>query len=306
MGFAMKRFLCALLAVLGVGETHAANAKVFANLAYAKGSSAQTLDLFLPDSGTGPFPLIVAIHGGAFQFGHKSDGQENPMKAGLARGYAVASINYRLSKEAKFPAAIQDVKAAIRFLRAQAAQYQLDPNRFAAWGGSAGGNLAALAATSAREPLFHDSALGNSEQSDAVQVAVDWYGPIHFSTMDTQFAALGQTPRMGKTNSERSPESRYLGKVVGTPEAELLVQQASPLTYVSVDDPPMLLQHGTEDRNIPITQSQVLADSLARVIGPEKVRFETVEGAGHGGKLFTSPENLERVFEFLDRWLRAK
>lgn len=214
------------------------------DLAYATASPAERLDLYLPDSGPGPFPLIIEIHGGGFLVGGKSE-QIAPMLEGLKRGYAVASINYRLSGEAPFPAAVLDVKAAIRFLRANAAKYGLDPGRFATWGGSAGGNLSAMAALSAGVAKFNDASLGNAGVPDTVQAAVDWFGPLQFSTMDAEFAALGTSGVMGLTNSPTSAESRYLGKVVGTAEAAPLVEAASPLAYISSKAPPMCIQHGT-------------------------------------------------------------
>ena len=120
------------------------------DLAYASTSAVQKLDLYLPNEGSGPFPLIIEFHPGGFMTGGKSMGI-GPMLEGLKRGYAVASVGYRLSGEASFPAAVNDAKAAVKFLRASAGKYNLDPRRFAAWGSSAGGNLAALVAVSANE-----------------------------------------------------------------------------------------------------------------------------------------------------------
>ncbi len=124
----------------------------FLNLAYASISAAQQLDVYLPNEGEGPFPVIIAIHGGAFMGCDKADLQVLPMLEGLKRGYAVVSINYRMSGEAKFPALVQDAKAAIRWVRANAAQYKFDPNRIAAWGGSAGGYLSNMLGNFRRDP----------------------------------------------------------------------------------------------------------------------------------------------------------
>ena len=126
------------------------------DLAYATLSPAQTLDIYWPAEGNGPFPVIVAIHGGAFMGGDKRDEQLTPMLEGLKRGYVVASINYRLSGEASFPALVHDVKAAIRWLRSQAATLLVDPQRMAAWGGSAGGYLSLMAGVSAGVPELDD------------------------------------------------------------------------------------------------------------------------------------------------------
>jgi len=281
----------------------------YTNVAYAAKSSAQVMDIYIPNEGTVPFPLIISIHGGAFKSGDKADGQESPMvgtaeSGGVANGYAVASINYRLSSEAKFPAQINDVKAAIRFLRANAAEYNLNPDKFAAWGGSAGGNLAALAAVTGGVAELADDSLGNAGVSDAIQACADWFGPIYFSTMDAEFAALGQTPATGATNTATSPETAYLGKTIGTAEAEPLVIAASPQTYITTDDPAFFIQHGTADRNIPITQSENFAEALSNILGADKVTFEEIEGAGHGTSEFQTAENVAKVIAFLDKYLK--
>ncbi len=273
------------------------------DLAYASKSAVQKLDLYIPNEGSGPFPLIVEFHPGGFMVGGKSLGI-GPMLEGLKRGYAVASVGYRLSGEAAFPAAVNDAKAAVKFLRASAGKYNLDPRRFAAWGSSAGGNLAALVAVSANEPSLADPSLGNAGVSDAVQAAVDWYGPLDFTAMDEQFKALGTSGGMGPTSSPTSPESRYLGKTVGTPEARDLARKADPGSYISSDDPPMYVQHGTADRNVPITQSREFAARLAASIGADRVVFQSLEGAGHGGPLFEAAANVSGILDFLDRHLK--
>ena len=148
------------------------------DVAYSTESSAQTLDIYLPEAGMAPYPVVVAIHGGSFKWGDKSDGQIAPMLSALGRGYAVVSINYRLMDEAKWPAQLEDAKAAIRFLRAHAVAYELDPNRMAAWGDSAGGELAALLGTTGGVIVSAGSYQSNGGQSDRVQAVVDWFGPI--------------------------------------------------------------------------------------------------------------------------------
>ena len=274
------------------------------NIAYANKSEAQKLDIYLPETGEGPFPVIISIHGGAFKMGDKADGQLVPMLEGVKRGYAVVGVNYRLSDEAIFPAQINDLKAAIKFIKANAKEYKLNPNKIAVWGGSAGGNLSSLVGTSGGVKDLADDSLGNSVQSDNVQAVVDWYGPIYFSTMDSEFTSLGQTPAMGSTNNTKSPETAYIGKTIGTDEAEELVKKASPQTYISSTTPPFYIQHGTADRNIPITQSINFSEKLKAGIGDDKVIFEKIEGAGHGGSHFESSENLEKIFTFLDKYLK--
>jgi acetyl esterase/lipase len=150
------------------------------DMPYAHLSPAQKLDIYLPDEGTGPFPVILSIHGGAFMGCDKADFQVLPMLAGLKRGYAVVAVNYRLSWEAKFPALVHDGKAAVRWMRANARQYHFDSDRIAAWGGSAGGYLAAILGVSAGVRELEDLSLGNPDQACNVQAAVVWFGPTDF------------------------------------------------------------------------------------------------------------------------------
>ena len=283
-------------------DTSSINTK-YLDVAYATTSSSQVLDIYLPNEGEGPFPVIIAVHGGAFKSGDKT-GELSYLNAALEAGYAVVSVNYRLSSEAIFPAAINDVKAAIRYIRANATQYSINPEKIALWGGSAGGNLVSLAGTTGGTNDLYDTSLGNADVSDDVTAVVDWFGPIYFSRMDDQFAALGSSPAMGATNSANSPESAYLGKTIGTDEAEPLVKQASPETYITSDDPAFFIQHGTADGNIPITQSEEFSTALAKVLGDDNVTFEKIEGAGHGTSEFTTDENIAKVLAWLDTLMK--
>lgn len=270
------------------------------DVAYAQTSAAQKLDIYLPEEGDGPFPVIVSIHGGAFRIGDKADGQLTPMLEGLKRGYAVVSINYRMSGEALFPAAVHDVKAAIRWIRANAETYHLNAEKIAVWGGSAGGHLAAMAGVTGGVAGLEDLSLGNAEFSSRVQAVVDWFGPINFLTMDEAFKASGK----GRPdhNEAGSPESQYLGqKITEIPE---LVKASNPETYISADDPPFLIQHGTEDPLVPTEQSIHFAHELEKVVGTEKCTLTLLQGAKHGGREFSTRENLERVFAFLDQHLK--
>ena len=269
------------------------------DLAYASRSSEQKLDIYLPN-GTGPFPLIVHVHGGAFKFGDKAGGpSEDAVGVFLASGYAVASLNYRLSGEAKAPAQIQDVKAAVRWLRAHAAEYKLDPNRFVAWGESAGGNLVAMLGTSGGVADLEGAELGNASVSSRVQVVVDWFGPTDFLQMDAQFAKETQCGKSAQSHNDAdSPESELVGGAIQT-RSDLVRTLTNPITYVSPDDPPFLIQHGTKDCLVPPGQGRLLSEALVAAIGAKKVMLVPVEGAGHGGSEFTSPANMKVVLEFI-------
>jgi acetyl esterase/lipase len=283
----------------GAADTSAAK-RSYLDVAYASTSAAEKLDIYLPSAGSAPYPVILSVHGGAFLMGDKADGQLAPMLAGLDRGYAVVSVNYRLSGEAKFPAAVNDVKAAIRFLRANASEYGLDPERFAVWGGSAGGNLAAMAGTSAGVDSLSDPSLGNASQSDAVQAVVDWFGPIDFATMDSQLETSGAGP--ANHGAADSPESQYLGATLASVPQK--VEAADPATYMSPDDPPFLIEHGTADAQVPVQQSQEFAAVLAKELGSGNVTLELLQGAGHADPAFSTQENVAYVLDWLDAHLK--
>lgn len=272
------------------------------NVAYATASARQTLDLYLPPVGTGPFPLVIWIHGGAWWSGDKSLQAGAPQFDLLARGYAVASTNYRFSSEATFPAQIHDVKAAIRFLRSHAATYGLDKNRVAVWGSSAGGHLAALAGTSGGVGALEGEAQGNPGESSRVQAVIDWFGPIDFLQLDAEAAADGCSPYDGiGFNAPQSPVSALIGATIT--QRPDLVRAANPITYVSADDPPFFIQHGTRDCSVSAQQSRLLYDALAPVIGSGGVTLKLL-AEGHGGPLFDARANIGAIADFLDLQLK--
>ncbi|MBN1260318.1 MAG: alpha/beta hydrolase [Anaerolineae bacterium] len=278
----------------------------FTEIPYGTVSSNQTLNIYLPNAGVGPFPVIVAIHGGGFMMGSATGGDVAAMLEGVNYGYAVVSINYRLSGEAAFPAAVSDCKAAIRFIKANAEAYNLDADRIAVWGDSAGGNLAAMVGTTSNVNSLNDDNLENLQYSSAVQAVVDWFGPLDFLAMDAQFEASGITPAMGATSSAMSLESQYIGQLI-TEDPEL-TQQANPRMYIETmtetTTPNFLIEHGTADANVPVQQSIDFATALESSISADKVTLVLLEGARHGTSEFTAQENLDRVFAFLDGILK--
>jgi acetyl esterase/lipase len=273
------------------------------DLPYAHRSPAQKLDIYWPEDGNGPFPVILSIHGGAFMGGDKGDIQVTPMLEGVKRGYAVVSINYRMSGEAQFPALVHDVKAAIRWMRANAQTFLFNPGKVAAWGGSAGGYLASMAGVSAGIPELEDLGLGNSEYPCHVQAVVSWFGPTDFLKMDDQLVEYDLAPQPGMEHSgSNSPESLLLGeKISEIPER---VRAANPETYIRPGLPPFLLQHGTRDETVPCLQSVRFAEKLSPVLGPEHVWLDLLEGARHADPAFETPQNLKRVFAYLDQHLK--
>lgn len=262
------------------------------DLTYAGNSNPrQMLDIHVPNNQTAPTPLIVWIHGGGWQNGNKTLGQNSFQLRYARNGYAVASLNYRLSSEAIFPAQAHDTKAAIRWLRANAATYNIDPTRIGVWGSSAGGHLAALLGTS-NDVVDLEGSLGVTTQPSRVQAVVDWYGPTDFLLMDTQGQAQGCGP--GGHNQASSPESLLVGCQIQTCPAA--VQRANPLTYYSRDDPPFFIQHGSVDCAVPNAQSGIL-NTLMNANSHDVV-FQTLVGAGHGGPQFSAEDNLLLVDAF--------
>jgi acetyl esterase/lipase len=272
-------------------------------MSYANLSPAQKLDIYWPAEGNGPFPVILAIHGGAFMGGDKRDIQLKPMLEGLKRGYAVVSMNYRMSGEAIFPALVQDVRTAIRWIRANAGIFLFDPAKIATWGGSAGGYLSLMAGVATDIPELDDPVLGNPDQSSYVQAVVAWFPPTDFLKMDEQLAESGFFPPSGFGHSgANSPESLILGqKITDIPDK---VRAANPETYIRPGLPPFFIQHGTHDDVVPHQQSLNFAEKL-RAIAPQTVSHELLPNARHADPAFETSQNIQKVLDFLDRSLRA-
>jgi acetyl esterase/lipase len=260
------------------------NARAFRDVEYARfGDKSLLLDVYVPRGAQGPLPTVVWIHGGGWSSGSKDFCRTIGL---VARGYVVASINYRFAQDAPFPAQIEDCKAAIRFLRANAAKYQIDKDRIGVSGASAGGHLVALLGTSGGVKDLEGKVGGNLEQSSKVQCVVDFCGP---------------TDLMLFTN-RGDGAAAVAGLLGGSIEkAKDLAHAANPVTYVTKDDPPFLIVHGDKDTLVPIEHSQLL-DKALKDAGVE-VKLHVAQGAGHnlGG------QQIDRmVGAFFDNHLKTK
>ena len=247
-----------------------------------------TLHLLRPQAPSAQLlPVVVWIFGGAWMGGNKNQGL--PMLLPFAqRGYLCASIEYRLSGEAIFPAQIHDCKCAIRFLRSQSAVFGLDPNRIGVWGVSSGGHLAALLGTTADVPELEGEG-GWPEFSSRVQAVCDCFGPTDFLQMDRAGSAL-------QHDAPDSPESRLIGGPIQ--EHPDRVARANPITYITRARalPPFLIVHGDQAPLVPFNQSELLVEALRRA-GAD-VRFHRVVGGGHGDSAFETDEVRGLVEEF--------
>lgn len=297
------------------------------DISYGIDSDAQKLDVWLPE-GKGPFPVIISIHGGAFLACDKRDtAMITPMLEGLKRGYAVIGMNYRLSGEAQFPNPVKDVKQAIRFIRANAKEWDLDADKMIAWGGSAGGYMSLMGCLCADIPEFDNGNDPNKDISAALAGGVVWYPSTEFGTEDQDLqinAIVNQflekdvldvneqeyepTFDLSDENdfpyhqADDSPGALFLG--CSTKERNQTMVEASPITYVYPEMPPIFLQHGSRDQILPMQQSIRFALKANEVCKEERVRLEIIPHAIHSSVLFETEENINKVFEFIEEILK--
>ncbi|MBG86813.1 MAG: carboxylesterase [Verrucomicrobiales bacterium] len=264
------------------------------NIPYAGSDNPrQMLDLALPQKkSTKPRPVLAFIHGGGWRNGSKNGGLRRIQTYLQAGGYVGVSIGYRLTGEVQWPAQIHDCKAAIRWLKANAKKYNLDPNRIAVHGTSAGGHLVAmLGVTGGMTDM--EGQLGDHLKTDSrVACVVDYFGPTELLTMDDH-------PGKMKHNAMDSPESKLIGGAIQ--EHKDKTRHASPITHVSKDDAPILICHGTDDQLVPYPQSVDFHAKLKKA-GVDSTLI-TVNGAGHGLR----GKRLEEIIKtFLARHLMGK
>ncbi len=243
------------------------------------------LDLYLPrEKPAQPLPVVVWVHGGGWSQGSKD---RCPATWLAAEGFAVASIQYRLSTQARWPAQIEDCREAVRWLRRHGSERGLSTEKIGVWGGSAGGHLVALMGTSA--------APADEAVSSRVQAVCNWYGPSDLLTMPANVISAERT----RAEVEQSNGAKLLGgAVMDLPE---LARQASALSQISADDAPFLTMHGDADPRVPLDQSQRLHDALNQA-GVEST-LVMLPGAGHGGAAFQAPEMRAQILAFFQKQL---
>ena len=263
--------------------------KVMQDISYAGTDNArQTLDLALPIKRTSdkPLPVIAFIHGGGWRGGNK-DGGLNRISGFLKSGnYAGVSIGYRLSNEAKWPAQIHDCKAAIRWVKANAVKHGLDGRKIAVHGTSAGGHLVAMLGTSAGVKAMDGSIGAYTSQSTKVACVVDYFGPTNFLRMNDFESRIDH-------DAKDSPEGLLIGGPVQDNKKKTLT--ADPISYVSKEDSPFLIMHGTKDMAVPYNQSVILHSALKKIGVPSALL--TVTGGGHGVGGGVLNEHLQKFFD---------
>lgn len=287
---------------------------------YVQGAAdAQKLDLTLPTTeAAGPYPVLVWVHGGRWREGDKNQIDDTEQKAAtfkqalLEGGYAVASINYRLVPESRFPSQLHDVNAAIRFLKAHADQLGVDAERVAVGGESAGGHLAALAGLAASDPQADPSILGDlpvgGDESGAradgtVDAILGYYGQYDLRTRGADRAAVaacGDGNREGRDGIDSS-EGQLLNADPASPEGQKIAGEASPVEYVSAQAPATFLIAGRQDCSAPYVAAERLGAMLQQTGAPVEVK---VIDAEHGASLFyDQPDTNQQVIDFLNTHL---
>jgi acetyl esterase/lipase len=277
--------------VKAINITIPQDVNVYCNIPYswADANTPLLLNLYVPASKK-PLPLIIYIHGGGWSAGSKEYVLPQDFHF-LEKGYAIASVEYRFSNKAIFPAQIKDCKAAVRFLRSNAKKYNLDANHFGAWGDSAGGHLAALLGMTSNSRAFGEK---DQKVSDSVQAVCDWFGP-------TDLTRFAPDPNSKQTQAVYDVMSKLIGGPIS--EKMSVAKSASPVTYINPQCPPFLIIHGTNDNLVPLAQSQLLYDGLKKAGVP--VELKIIPDSGHGDtKAFADPNLIALESAFFDKYLK--
>lgn len=303
----MKRFSILFILLLGVASCYSQpSSKSWKDLNYAGDTMIyHKLDIYLPQVQKASYPVVLSIYGSAWMSNSSKGAAFGPLgKALLDAGFAVVTPNHRSSMDAKFPAPMQDIKAAIRFVRANAAKYQLDTTFVGITGSSSGGNMAAMAGTSRYVKTFTlgkitldiEGQVGSyTAYSSSVDAVVDWFGPTNMLVMDS----CGGTDF--KHNDANSPASLYIGGPIQENKEKCLM--ASPMTYIDPTDPPFLIFHGDKDRVVPHCQSELFFEALQN--GKVNSQFFLVPEGQHGPGVQVE-KNLKMMVDFFQQELQKK
>ncbi|WP_421681673.1 alpha/beta hydrolase [Stutzerimonas urumqiensis] len=294
VAFMLASASLALASATGRSEAQATRIDILRDLPYAgTDNPRQQLDLYRPrDRSEAALPVLIYLHGGAWWQGDKGAGAAHLPRFVASGDFAGVSVGYRLTDEASWPAQLHDAKAAVRWVKANADRYGLDAQRIAVWGHSAGAHLALMLGLTGDEPTLAGSLGPHDAFGTEVQAVLNFYGIV-------AIPALAGQPGYGTRDSPDGPEARLLGAPVV--EVPALARAASPISWISANDPPVLTFHGTEDAAVPYQQAVRLDRALRKAGVPSY--FITVPDAGHGD----FPDGvLERTRQFLDKVLLGR
>ncbi|MDN4495281.1 alpha/beta hydrolase [Ureibacillus aquaedulcis] len=244
----------------------------------------QQLDIVYPSIGNPPHKVIVALHGGGWSSGDRKSASLKLVQMATQQGYAVINVGYRLSDEAKWPAQLHDVKAAIRFIRANAKQYRLNTNNIVVWGNSAGGHLASMVAATNGMEEMQDLSMGNSRASSEVQGVVSWYGISDIAKLPDASINIANK-LMGYNVRDKVEESKV----------------ASPIHYINKDFPPIFMIHGTNDQIVPFEQSVLFAKAINQATGKKQASLKLHINAAHSDDEIKTTTNVDESLDFVDK-----
>ena len=264
----------------------------------------QKLDLYLPEKAEGPLPLIIYVHGGGWTLGTKTMGALDCIIDAVDYGYAVMSVDYRLAPAVSFPEYIFDVKTAVRWARAHAEQYGLDKDRFAMIGDSAGGHITLTVGFTAGRPEYEGAEYGWAEESSAVQVICDMYGPAVLWADADKWYSETKVHRMKTLTPPGEPEPPTMEELAFGGANKNLLKLISPISLVHKDIPPTMIQQGAEDSVVHYYNSTLLAERIEQVCGPERVHLVLYPDRNHSDKGFMTKENCLEVLAFFDKYLK--
>ena len=270
----------------------------FLDLAYASDSKMQRLDVFLPDRGEGPYPLVIFVHGGGWISGGRREECISSVFKIVSQGYAIATVDYRLAPDWQWPAQIYDVKAAIRYLKANNKSLNLDTNKIVLWGNSAGAHIVSTVAATAYSAKLEDLTMGNPCIPCRIDGLINWYGSVDLATLDEDASRSSGTRVTLHTTTMNSTSCQLLGYVITDHPQKATA--ASALPYIDEHFVPTLIQHGKKDRVISYLQSVKFYEALCEHYDDKKVILELFENAEHGDPAFKTNQNINRCLDFLD------
>jgi acetyl esterase/lipase len=255
---------------------------------YGTKTKYEKMDIFYPDDKFNkPYPVFIEVHGGAWYFGQKRSIEFEPFLYGLSQGYVCISLGYTLAPDGHYPLPVQEIKSAIRFIRYNSNKYSIDPNRVVLWGGSAGAQLAALAALSCDTKYLEEDLFGNDQYSAKPNVMILWYGCYDYF-------------------SDRKLEEWIYRNYMGVDDLTTVydkLEKSNPITHITSNAIPVLLQHGLADSVVPYNQSVKFYEKMKKIVPEDQCKISLFPNCDHADKLFFEKENIKNVFAFSDNYL---
>lgn len=287
-----------LLSMLMAGKLdHSHITRKHINIAYGEAKN-QKMNIYLPESGDGPFPVIFFLHGGGWQGGSRHDTQVNPFLHGIERGYAVISCGYRLMPEVNYPENLYDVKAALRFIGEHGSKYMLDTEHLVIAGASAGAHLAMMTAFTQGMPAFEGSEISTAP---VIRAVVDQFGPTDFAMENAQFEESGYARMNPPAPAGKGTADRLLN--ADTSVNPHLVSFVSPIMNVHKDIPPVLILHGKYDPMVPYQQSVTLYDKICKICGEGHAKLIISDECTHADTKYESEPYTTEIFTFIEKYI---